>query len=113
MHYSVSTIGASITGRTASVLAILSIFSVGFGYIAKDAFIGVRSDFLSTSLFQHPDHISLIEAEFGRLKWQKLRVLNSCTDWYCTELESNSPHSTIDRTGIKDMVQCNLIRDKL
>ena len=32
-----------------------------------------------------------------RLKWQKLRVLNSCTNWYCTELESNSPHSTIDR----------------
>jgi NADH-ubiquinone oxidoreductase chain 5 len=46
-------------------LVILSILSVVFGYIAKDAFVGVGSDFLSTSLFQHPDHISLIEAEFG------------------------------------------------
>jgi len=46
-------------------LVILSILSIVFGYIAKDAFVGVGSDFLSTSLFQHPDHISLIEAEFG------------------------------------------------
>jgi NADH-ubiquinone oxidoreductase chain 5 len=46
-------------------LVILSILSIVFGYVAKDAFVGVGSDFLSTSLFQHPDHISLIEAEFG------------------------------------------------
>jgi NADH-ubiquinone oxidoreductase chain 5 len=46
-------------------LVILSIMSVVFGYIAKDAFVGVGSDFLSGALFQHPDHISLIEAEFG------------------------------------------------
>nr|UHB41884.1 NADH dehydrogenase subunit 5 [Apiotrichum gracile] len=46
-------------------LVILSILSVRFGYVAKDAFVGVGTDFLSTALFQHPDHISLIEAEFG------------------------------------------------
>jgi NADH-ubiquinone oxidoreductase chain 5 len=46
-------------------LVILSIMSIGFGYVAKDAFVGVGTDFLSTALFQHPDHISLIEAEFG------------------------------------------------
>jgi NADH-ubiquinone oxidoreductase chain 5 len=46
-------------------LVILSIISIGFGYVAKDAFVGVGTDFLSTALFQHPDHISLIEAEFG------------------------------------------------
>lgn len=46
-------------------LVILSIMSIVFGYIAKDLFVGVGSDFLSTALFQHPDHISLIEAEFG------------------------------------------------
>jgi NADH-ubiquinone oxidoreductase chain 5 len=46
-------------------LVILSIMSIVFGYIAKDLFVGVGSDFLATALFQHPDHISLVEAEFG------------------------------------------------
>ena len=46
-------------------LVILSIMSIAFGYVAKDLFVGPGSDFLSTALFQHPDHISLIEAEFG------------------------------------------------
>lgn len=46
-------------------LVILSILSIVFGYVAKDAFVGVGTDMLSTALFQHPDHISLIEAEFG------------------------------------------------
>ena len=46
-------------------LVILSIMSIRFGYVAKDLFVGVGSDFLSARLFQHPSHISLIEAEFG------------------------------------------------
>lgn len=46
-------------------LVILSILSIAFGYVAKDMFVGVGTDFLSTALFQHPNHISLIEAEFG------------------------------------------------
>jgi len=46
-------------------LVILSIMSIGFGYVAKDLFVGIGSDFLSAALFQHPDHISLVEAEFG------------------------------------------------
>ena len=48
------------------VLIILtSILSIVFGYVAKDAFVGMGTDFLSTALFQHPNHISLVEAEFG------------------------------------------------
>jgi NADH-ubiquinone oxidoreductase chain 5 len=46
-------------------LVILSIMSIRFGYVAKDLFVGPGSDFLSRALFQHPDHVSLIEAEFG------------------------------------------------
>jgi len=46
-------------------LVILSIMSIAFGYVAKDLYVGVGTDFLSAALFQHPDHISLIEAEFG------------------------------------------------
>jgi NADH-ubiquinone oxidoreductase chain 5 len=46
-------------------LTILSILAIFFGYLGKDLFVGMGSDFLSTSLFTHPDHITLIEAEFG------------------------------------------------
>ena len=53
-------------------LVILSIMSIVFGYIAKDMYVGVGTDFLSTALFQHPDHITLIEAEFGLPQLLKL-----------------------------------------
>lgn len=53
-------------------LVILSILSIVFGYVAKDLFVGMGSDFLSASLFQHPNHISLIEAEFGLPMFTKL-----------------------------------------
>lgn len=43
-----------------TTLAILAIF---FGYIAKDLFVGMGTDFAGSSLFTHPNHISLIEAE--------------------------------------------------
>jgi NADH-ubiquinone oxidoreductase chain 5 len=45
-------------------LVILSIMSVVFGYVAKDLFVGIGTDFFGTRLFQHPDHVTLIEAEF-------------------------------------------------
>jgi NADH-ubiquinone oxidoreductase chain 5 len=44
-------------------LAILSILAIFFGYIASDLFVGIGSDFLSQSLFTHPSHITLVEAE--------------------------------------------------
>jgi len=48
-------------------LVILAIFSIFFGYIAKDVFIGLGSDFLvnDNSIFIHPSHEILIETEFG------------------------------------------------
>lgn len=46
-------------------LIILSLLAIFFGYIARDLFVGMGSDFLSPSLFIHPSHISLIEAEFA------------------------------------------------
>lgn len=44
-------------------LTILSLLAIFFGYIASDLFVGIGSDFLVPSLFTHPSHISLIEAE--------------------------------------------------
>jgi len=46
-------------------LFILSILAIFFGYIGRDLFVGMSSDFLSESLFIHPNHIHLVEAEFG------------------------------------------------
>lgn len=46
-------------------LFVLSLFSIFFGYIFADLFVGMGSDFMGASLFQHPSHITLIEAEFS------------------------------------------------
>lgn len=46
-------------------LFVLSLFSIFFGYIFADLFVGLGTDFFGNSLFIHPDHITLIEAEFS------------------------------------------------
>ena len=45
-------------------LIVLSIFSIIFGYLFSDLFVGVGSNFFGNSIFIHPKNISLIEAEF-------------------------------------------------
>jgi len=51
---------------------ILSLLAIFFGYVAKDLFVGPGSDFLSSSLFIHPSHITLVEAEFSIPLFYKL-----------------------------------------
>jgi len=46
-------------------LFLLSLFSIAFGYIFSDLFVGVGSDFFGNSVFIHPNNVSLIEAEFS------------------------------------------------
>jgi len=46
-------------------LLILALFSIFFGYVLSDLFVGVGSDFFGNSLFTHPNNISIIEAEFS------------------------------------------------
>jgi NADH-ubiquinone oxidoreductase chain 5 len=46
-------------------LFILSLFSIFFGFVFSDLFVGVGSDFFGNSLFIHPNNISIIEAEFS------------------------------------------------
>ena len=46
-------------------LFILALFSIFFGYVFSDLFVGVGSDFFGNSLFIHPNNISIIEAEFS------------------------------------------------
>jgi len=47
-------------------LVILAIFSIFFGYITKDIFIGLGSSFfIDNSLFIHPAHEIMIDTEFA------------------------------------------------
>lgn len=47
-------------------LIILAVFSIFFGYITKDIFIGLGSNFFSDNgLFIHPSHEIMIETEFA------------------------------------------------
>jgi len=46
-------------------LFILAIFSIFFGFIFSDLFVGLGSDFWANSVFTHPNNISLVEAEFS------------------------------------------------
>ena len=46
-------------------LLVLALFSIFFGYIFSDLFVGLGSDFFGNSLFTHPNKISIIEAEFS------------------------------------------------
>src|SRR6266568_4579964 len=46
-------------------LLILALFSIFFGYVFSDLFVGVGSDFFGNSLFIQPNNISIIEAEFS------------------------------------------------
>nr|WBU10899.1 NADH dehydrogenase subunit 5 [Malassezia sp.] len=53
-------------------LTILSLLAIFFGYMARDLFVGMGTDFAGTSLFIHPSHISLIEAEVIPLTYKLL-----------------------------------------
>jgi len=57
-------------------LIILAIFSIFFGYITKDIFIGLGSDFFSdNSLFIHPRHEIMLDTEFAVPTFYKLLPL--------------------------------------
>jgi NADH-ubiquinone oxidoreductase chain 5 len=62
---------------------ILSLFSVFFGYVFKDLFTGAGSDFLSFSLFIHPEHLILIEAESVDLFYKLLPAIISISSAFC------------------------------
>lgn len=46
-------------------LVFLSLFSIFFGYFFNDLYIGLGSDLMGASLFQHPNNTTLVEAEFS------------------------------------------------
>ena len=52
-------------------LSILALFAIFLGFIASD-FVGLGSDFFGNSLFYHPSHINILEAEFSLPLYIKL-----------------------------------------
>nr|YP_009693728.1 NADH dehydrogenase subunit 5 [Inonotus obliquus]BBN21254.1 NADH dehydrogenase subunit 5 [Inonotus obliquus] len=46
-------------------LLILSLFSIFFGFVFSDLFVGIGTDFFGNALYIHPNNISLVEAEFS------------------------------------------------
>src|SRR6201990_3313175 len=46
-------------------LLLLALFSIFFGFIFSDLFVGMGSDFFDNSLFVLPNNVNLIEAEFS------------------------------------------------
>jgi len=45
--------------------SILALFSIFFGFIFSDLFVGIGTDFFGNSLYISPHHISIVEAEFS------------------------------------------------
>jgi NADH-ubiquinone oxidoreductase chain 5 len=80
-------------------LVILSIFSIYFGFLAKDIYIGIGSEFFNdNSIFIHPIHEILIDTEFGILTIYKLlpfifTVLFSIIAIIISEFLANSVHN--------------------
>jgi NADH-ubiquinone oxidoreductase chain 5 len=56
-------------------LIILGVLSVYLGNISKDFFVGLGSQGLGNSIFSHPNHIILIDTEFGVPTFNKLLPL--------------------------------------
>ena len=46
-------------------LLTLAIFSIFFGYLFSDLFIGIGNNAFSSSMFIHPKNINLVESEFS------------------------------------------------
>ena len=46
-------------------LFLLALFSIFFGFVFSDLFVGVGTDFFGNSIFIHPNNIAIIEAEFS------------------------------------------------
>lgn len=83
-------------------LVLLSLFSIFFGYIFSDLFVGMGSDFLANSVFTHPNNITLIEAEFSIPLLYKLlpSILSIVGAGLAIYFYNISPRFLIDLTDI-------------
>lgn len=83
-------------------LLVLSLFSIFYGYIFSDLFVGMGSDFLANSVFTHPNNITLIEAEFSIPLMYKLlpSILSIIGAGLAIYFYNISPRFLIDLTDV-------------
>lgn len=53
-------------------LFVLALFSIFFGFVFSDLFVGIGTDFFGNSIFIHPNHVTMVEAEFSMDRIVKL-----------------------------------------
>lgn len=87
-------------------LLILALFSIFFGFVASDLFVGVGSDFFGNSLFIRPNNNPLIEAEFSlspiiKLLPAILSLLGASSALYLYHLQ---PSSGNEITAINSLI---------
>lgn len=87
-------------------LIVLALFSIFFGYIAKDIYIGLGSAFFAdNSLFIHPSHEIMIETEFSVPTFFKLlpficTILFSILALVLSEFSTGSASTSEARVGV-------------
>jgi NADH-ubiquinone oxidoreductase chain 5 len=84
-------------------LFTLAIFSIFFGFLFSDLFIGLGNNTFNSSLFIHPNNIFLIEAEFSlpliiKLLPALLSLLGACLALYFYQ---NKPNLLLELTEFK------------
>lgn len=60
-------------------LVVLSVPSIFIGYLTKDMIIGLGTDFWGNAIYNHPENMNLIDAEFIDHKYKLLPVILSLT----------------------------------
>jgi NADH-ubiquinone oxidoreductase chain 5 len=82
-------------------LTVLSLFSIFFGFIFSDLFVGIGTDFFANSLFIHPNNVALVEAEFSLpLTFKLLPTVGSVLAALAALfLYNKTPHFLIDLTN--------------
>jgi NADH-ubiquinone oxidoreductase chain 5 len=86
-------------------LLILALFSIFFGFVASDLFVGVGSDFFGNSLFIRPNNNPLIEAEFSlspiiKLLPAVLSLLGASSALYLYHLQPRFLNSLINNSSL-------------
>ena len=86
-------------------LLILALFSIFFGFVASDLFVGVGSDFFGNSLFIRPNNNPLIEAEFSlspiiKLLPAILSLLGASSALYLYHLQPRFLNSLINNSSL-------------
>ena len=76
-----------VTNKIVSIiLIILSLFSIFFGYITHDLYIGIGTNFFNDSIFVLPNKITLVDSEFIPFYIKNIPLIFTCFGIVCSLL---------------------------